>query len=234
MSGAYDQWHAALAVDEDASAPWHELVKKHLPPLVGARVLEIGCGRGGFARWLVERAPSRLVAADFSATAVGKAADFNRGSRARFAVADICRLPHPDSSFDVVISCETIEHVTRPTIAVGELARVLQPGGALFLTTPNYVNVLGLFRAYRRLAGRPFKEEGQPINNLTLIWRTMRWVRAAGLEPRLVDAQGHCLVVPGLNRPVPLRLLDGPLPLLKWLARHQLLVATKPSPSVAG
>lgn len=223
---AYDTWHDALPVDDGAPAPWHTMVKQHLPVLDSARVLEIGCGRGGFARWLASRDPLLLVAADFSPAAVARAADFNRGTSTRFSVADITRLPHPDNTFNLVISCETIEHVPDPQGAVSELARVLAPEGLLLLTTPNYANLLGMYRAYRRLRGCPFQEEGQPINNFTYIWRTMHWIRTCGLAPRLVDARGHCLVVPGRS-PIPIPFLDGPRPFLQWFARHQLLTATK-------
>jgi hypothetical protein len=42
VARAYDRWHGQLGVDEEADAPWHRLVKRHLPPLEGCRVLEIG------------------------------------------------------------------------------------------------------------------------------------------------------------------------------------------------
>jgi SAM-dependent methyltransferase len=48
------------------------------------------------------------------------------------------RFPLDDDSFDVVLFCEIIEHlVTDPLAAIREIKRVLQPGGALILTTPN-------------------------------------------------------------------------------------------------
>lgn len=224
---AYNQWHANLGVDQDAITPWHQMVRQHLPVVSDKAVLEIGCGRGGFARWLASQEPALLVAADFSATAVSKASEFGKNTGARFAVADICRLPHADRVFDVIVSCETIEHVPGPRSAVTELARVLKAGGQLFMTTPNYVSTMGLYRAYRRMAGRPYTEEGQPVNNLTLIWRTMAWLRAAGLHPRLVDARGHYVVLPRQPRPIPIPLLDGPRSILQWFARHQLIVASK-------
>jgi SAM-dependent methyltransferase len=47
-------------------------------------------------------------------------------------------LPYPDETFDVVLFCEVIEHLTRdPTYALAELHRVLKPGGYLLVTTPN-------------------------------------------------------------------------------------------------
>ena len=228
VSRAYDHWHDQLGVDEEADAPWHRLVKRHLPPLDGCRVLENGCGRGGLAHWLAQQQPALLVPADFSAVAVRKARDFSRTSTARFLVADIMRLPHPTESFDLAISCETIEHVLDPAAAVRELARVLRPGGCLYLTTPNYLNLLGLYRMYMRLGGRKFREENQPINNFTTLIRTFWWLRTSGLSPRLVDAAGQYILIPTRD-PVNLKSLER-LTWLQWLALHPLIIASKPGP----
>ena len=47
-------------------------------------------------------------------------------------------LPYPDASFDHVIFCEVLEHMTNdPMTALMELKRVLKPGGVMVLTTPN-------------------------------------------------------------------------------------------------
>ncbi len=48
------------------------------------------------------------------------------------------RFPYPDNSFDLVTWCEVIEHLTEnPVHALAEIHRVLKPGGALVLSTPN-------------------------------------------------------------------------------------------------
>src|SRR2546428_73599 len=135
---AYEAWHLQLGTESDSHEPWHQLVKKHLDTdvdLLGKRILEIGCGRGGFACWLSRQArpPSSVVAADFSSTAVQKGRFFatERGIKVKWEIMDIQCIAHPDCSFDTVISCETVEHVADPFKAVRELARVLRPGGRL-------------------------------------------------------------------------------------------------------
>ncbi len=52
--------------------------------------------------------------------------------------AETERFPYPDGSFDLVTWCEVIEHLTEnPVHTLAEIHRVLKPGGALVLSTPN-------------------------------------------------------------------------------------------------
>lgn len=230
-TGLYDAWHAALEVDVVADAPWHRLLLAHARQRVpGADVLEIGCGRGGNALALWQIGPRRLVAADFSPVAVQKASDFlaSRGARAvETRVEDITRMSFSDCSFDVVISCETVEHVTDPARAVRELARVLRPSGSLLLSTPNYLGLIGLYRGYLRLRGRRYTEQGQPINKLVMAPRTSWWLREAGLTIEHRLGHGLYLPLPGSEGlvPVPLspRLRRGLRPFLL----HSAFVARK-------
>jgi 2-polyprenyl-3-methyl-5-hydroxy-6-metoxy-1,4-benzoquinol methylase len=232
---AYDEWHGSLAVDHLADTPWHRLVRIHLSgsaDLAGKRVLEIGCGRGGFACWLAsqEASPGEMIAADFSPSAVQKGKRFaaEKGlAQIRWEVMDIENIAHQNESFDTVISCETIEHVPDPQKAVRELSRILKPGGRLFLTTPNYMGLPGLHRLYVGLTGRTYREEGQPINNFMLLPRTRRMVVRAGLHVKVVDAIGHYLPFPG-RPPIEMRALNNPRFLMRWTGMHSLTIGEKP------
>jgi 2-polyprenyl-3-methyl-5-hydroxy-6-metoxy-1,4-benzoquinol methylase len=226
---AYDNWHAELGIDADASTPWHDMLKPYLPnDLKGHSVLEIGCGRGDFSCWLTRNTHADLVAADFSPTAVLKGCDYAASQclSIRWEVMDIQSIAHDDNHFDYVISCETIEHVPDPARAVRELARVLKPGGKLFLTTPNYLNLIGLYRAYMRMKGTPFTETGQPINQFVTLIRTLRWVNDAGLK--VLVSGSRCMYLPLPGRPWTLvNWLDHPRFLTRWLGLHSLVIATK-------
>lgn len=233
---AYEQWHRDLEIATQIATPWHRMITTHLDgqrDLAGRSLLEIGCGRGDFACWLglQPHRPRSITAADFSTTAVAKGhgfASLRALGSIRWEVADIQELPHRDGTFDTVISCETIEHLPSPGRAVEELARVLKPGGRLFLSTPNYLNAAGLYRGYLRLMGRRFSEGGQPVNRfMTLPW-TRALVRRAGLSILATDGTGHPLpFLPG--RPaLELSFLERARWWTRWLAVQALVVAEKP------
>lgn len=51
-------------------------------------------------------------------------------------ISDISEIPVLDSSFDVILCTEVIEHIPNPIFAINEFARILVPGGRLILTAP--------------------------------------------------------------------------------------------------
>jgi hypothetical protein len=105
---------------------------------------------------------------------------------------------------------------------------VLKPGGRLFLTTPNYLSVTGVHRAYRELTGRPYTEGGQPHNNLTMLPRTRRWVRRAGLRVLAIDGTGHYLPIPRRTAgPLEVRMPQRLDRFLRRFATHSLIMASK-------
>ncbi len=166
----YDSWHLVHSGDDDVSTPWHSFATKMLKllSLNGKTILEIGCGRGSFSNYIVKgfRGIEKLYACDYSGWALEKG-KMNGAKSARiiWQKEDIQKLSFKDNSFDVIISCETIEHVASPNLALKEIYRVLKPGGKFILTCPNYFNLFGIWCLYRRIIGRPYTEGGQPYVN---------------------------------------------------------------------
>ena len=104
----------------------------------GARVLDGACGNGYGAQMLERAGAARVAAIDLSDEAVASAKELRpRGSRVGYLRGDLSRLPFPSSSFDLIASFESIEHVSEPDATVREFARVLQPEGSLLISSPN-------------------------------------------------------------------------------------------------
>ncbi|MGH3203005.1 MAG: class I SAM-dependent methyltransferase [Streptosporangiaceae bacterium] len=100
-----------------------------------AVILDLGCGDGAALAQAVTQNPHhRFVGLDWSADALHQAKTKGlttiRGSMQT-------RLPVTDGAADVVIMSELIEHLIDPDGALEEVRRVLRPGGALLLSTPN-------------------------------------------------------------------------------------------------
>jgi SAM-dependent methyltransferase len=99
---------------------------------VRGRILENGCGVGMYVQHLQ---PS-------GGQVFGLEYDFERLQEARkrsdlLTCAAGEELPYPAGSFDLVLSHEVLEHVRNDRAAVGEIVRVLKPGGRLALFVPN-------------------------------------------------------------------------------------------------
>jgi len=55
------------------------------------------------------------------------------------SVGDATAMPFPDNSFDIVIAAEVMEHIPADQAAIGEVARVLRPGGIAAVTVPAWL-----------------------------------------------------------------------------------------------
>jgi len=241
LSTAYDRWHQQVFDSEpahrDESSPWYRLVLEYLGSVENERILEIACGRGGFVRLLASR-EARVVGADFSISAlrIGQQKLREREGpplRAVLAQADAQNLPFAANSFDVVISCETIEHLLDPRAAVREMARVTRPGGLLYLTTPNYLNLMGLYELYAKVR-HPGGPAGlaQPLDRRYVFFQTRRVLRNAGW--RILRTDGTVYQAPLLPRhnPVEFPWLESNRAVRRFLspfAFHYFVMAQKPS-----
>jgi ubiquinone/menaquinone biosynthesis C-methylase UbiE len=119
--------------------------------LEGKDVLEVGCG-SGIAVQLFAEAGANVTAVDLTpwAVATTKARMEAFGLEADVREADGESLPFADASFDVVFSWGVIHHTSDMDAALGQLVRVLRPGGRLVLMLYHRRSIF--FAAYRGLA----------------------------------------------------------------------------------
>lgn len=208
----YDAWHTRYhelnTGYDDTSTPWYRWVAQRMIDVRGLRTLEVACGRGGFVRALARKG-AYAVGLDFSRAALKigreRSLKFEEESRATFVQGDAHSLPFPDGYFDVIVSCETIEHLPQPEKGVSEFHRVTKPGGVLFLTTPNYFNLMGLYEFYSKFR-HPKRGPDQPYDRIQFFFQTRRLLKQAGWQIQKSDGIVHQLpIFPGRN---PVRLMS--------------------------
>jgi SAM-dependent methyltransferase len=102
----------------------------------GKQVLDAGCGTG-YGSGELAKAAAWVVGVDQSADAVLFARENYRLPNLRFVQGSVTSLPHPDSSFDLVVAFEVIEHLERWREFLLEVRRVLVPSGQFIVSTPN-------------------------------------------------------------------------------------------------
>lgn len=107
--------------------------------LAGSRVLDVGCGGGLLAEALaragarvtaIDLAPGMIEVARLHAAESALAVDYRLVGAEEVAAAE-------PAGFDVVTCMEMLEHVPEPAAMTATLARLLRPGGALFVSTLN-------------------------------------------------------------------------------------------------
>jgi 2-polyprenyl-6-hydroxyphenyl methylase / 3-demethylubiquinone-9 3-methyltransferase len=157
--------------------------------LAGRRVLDVGCG-GGLLAEALARAGARVTAIDL-APAMIEVARLHAAESAlavdyRLIAAEEVAAAEP-AAFDVVTCMEMLEHVPDPAAMTATLARLLRPGGALFVSTINR-NLKSFLLAIvgaeylLNLIPRGTHEYERLIRPAELA----RWARAAGLTLKTI------------------------------------------------
>lgn len=114
---------------------------RSLPPAPRS-VLDVGCGEGRLPRDLKARG-YQVVGLDGSSTLIASATDADPGGT--YLVGDASRLPFGDAAFELVVAFMSLQDIDDPDAAVGEMNRVLIPGGRLRAAIVHPMNSAGGF-----------------------------------------------------------------------------------------
>lgn len=128
--------HARFSTNTYGWFPWL-FERLRLP--ARCRILELGCGTGRLWSENAARIPAewRITLTDFSPGMVDEARRaLHEGPHAfEFAVVDAQAIPYADDSYDAVLANHMLFHVPDRARALGEMRRVLRPGGYLYAST---------------------------------------------------------------------------------------------------
>ena len=99
-------------------------------------VLDLGCNTG-YGSEILFNSAKKVVGVDVSEKAISIANSQYGHLGVTFQLIDGVQLPFDDNEFDVIVSCQVIEHVVNHDVYIGELKRVLSSSGIVIYTTPN-------------------------------------------------------------------------------------------------
>ena len=110
-----------------------QLILRFFGDLSNGRVLDIGCGKGRFARVLKDQnAEARITALDL-AEAMLRCVPHDIAP----CCASMTALPFPDGAFDAAYATESLEHAVDIERAVAEMCRVVRPSGKIVIIDKN-------------------------------------------------------------------------------------------------
>jgi len=139
----------------------------------GKDVLEVGSGRGGGAHYLAKYLnPGRMVGMDLAGNAVKFARKNFIRPNLEYRQGNAEALPFPDESFDVVINVESSHAYGSVPNFLGEVRRVLRPGGAFLITDMRGEPGLQLLREQLNKSGLKLREETDITRNVVLAIET--------------------------------------------------------------
>jgi SAM-dependent methyltransferase len=137
-----------------------EIASQVSQSLAGARVLEVGCGRGATLLEFAKRG-AIVTGVDYAESALGfcnslkEKADYSGNlGLAEFILGDARSLPFPEDKFDIVYSVGLLEHFEDPGAILAEQCRVLKSGGHLILQVPQKYSMYTLLKKVLMAVGK--------------------------------------------------------------------------------
>lgn len=145
----------------------------------GARVLDLGAGPGSFP---AERPDLSVVRLDLERP--------HRLGPGSYVFADAARMPFAPASFHMVVSNHSLEHFTGLDATLGEIGRVLKPGGVLYVAVPDATTLtdrvyrwlgrggghVNPFRSPEEVAALVDRLTGLPLRSTTVLFSSLSFL----------------------------------------------------------
>ncbi len=135
----YKRWQRGRNVAAERAAVVYKIVSAH-KICSGMTVLDLGSGEGGTSSLFAES--NYVVSYDLSLLRLKRQQNIERNYS--LINGDGGFLPFRDSSFDLIILQDVIEHTGNRTLLIKELSRILNKTGIIYLSTPNKYSVLNI------------------------------------------------------------------------------------------
>jgi arsenite methyltransferase len=175
------------------------LVHDALGAAPGERVLDAGCGPGFYVAEILDRVgPSgSAVGVDASAPMLAVAAKRCEGNgNVEFHEGDVTALPVGDADFDRALSVQVLEYVADIPAALGELFRVLRPGGRVVIWDVDWSTVSWHSRDPERME-RFLRAWDEHLSDPTLPRTLSAQMRSAGFAD--VEMDGHAFATDNVD-----------------------------------
>lgn len=173
----------------------------------GKRVLDLACGEG-YGAALLARNAKQVIGMDVAAEAVSHASSqYADVTNLSFQVGDCAAIPLDDESVDLVVSFETLEHISPQAEFLRECRRVLAPDGMLIVSTPDkrtysdltgYQNEFHVRELYRdefvdliQASFPAWRLYGQKLLFQSMIWRVDHPGGGYGVDTVLENGEPH-------------------------------------------
>ena len=140
MTGRYMNFKFLFTTFRNRYLFVRDRLKKYMTvdgPRSTVRGLNLGTGEGDYDR-MVAAYCAELIGCDVNEEDLVHARSLNKDvPNLRYELNNALALTYPDNHFDLIVSCEVIEHVGQPAQMIREMYRVLKPGGVAIMTFPS-------------------------------------------------------------------------------------------------
>jgi ubiquinone/menaquinone biosynthesis C-methylase UbiE len=135
-----------------ASQRFYNLLIREVELQPKAVVLDVGCGTGTILKRLANKADIVGYGVDIAEKMIAEAK--KKCPQMNFTIASCDKLPFSNQTFDVVTACMAYHHFSNQEGFAKEAARILKPGGVLYITDPRFPWIVrktlnGFFRLFR-------------------------------------------------------------------------------------